>query len=433
MIAVQKFLIDNHSKDDSKTIRESLYKFGIKVSYDPDRLIFTALPKVKNSIKHEFVQECNGLILDRKTFDPLVIPTRTMRNFINANIATKNLNKGLYKIFKARDGTMFNMYWWKSHWCISTARGYDMNGVKWNGQSTYQELIEDCLAQYNTDWKTFTDSLNKKYCYSFGFSHNKCHKFNAAKSSLWFVMRVNLDKNHQYYLYSYENNIFEFETQEKYTAHVNSIRDLYKIAQTSLEKYIKDPTSEGCLGFILRSNDFSQTGFHSDLLIESSLMMAVRRTWYDRSISTLCLARQWDKDTYVTTSVFLNKYSNEDFLTLFPEYKTTFAKYHEILDRLVKIMCDETGKKVGKGDDDQGNKTNNDKEKNKTNKDNDENKDYNTVEKKINETAQFLLNKFKNVKFDLTNKTHEQRQRVLYEFTRNNSNLDYFVELFSIL
>ena len=86
LLAIQDFMIRKmESGNTFESSRRELYNTGIKTSFDEDRVIFSTIYSYKNQTNNILLQECNGLILDKKTWNPLVIPPRSLRFNIETN------------------------------------------------------------------------------------------------------------------------------------------------------------------------------------------------------------------------------------------------------------------------------------------------------------------------------------------------------------
>lgn len=270
--------------------RKALYKLGIKTSYDSNRVIFNTMHSYKNNLNNIYAQECNGLILERDTWKPLCVPTRTLRYNINDSVSNSFLHQGLYNIFKVQDGTCFNLYYYQptveeveeveeveqltksidklsmvdktsvnqpmpnallpltesmpdltARWVISTASGYEMNNVRWENK-TYLELISECLSQINLSWDAFTSALDKTNCYSFGFKHPEFHHFNEGRNfplyKLWFIQSVDLNTEGKTYLWANDNSPIEsIPNQAIYEQPVGNLGELYILVSKSINDF----------------------------------------------------------------------------------------------------------------------------------------------------------------------------------------------------
>lgn len=404
LLATQKFMLTNKAtKLDFDVARRKLYNMGIKSSYDEDRMIYTTMHIHKNKIGNVYAQECNGLILNKSNWRPLVVPPRSLRFNIDTNKSNKFLHQGLYHVYLANDGTCFNMYYWDNKWIISTTSGYDMNNVMWDNK-TYQDLISECLIKNNTNWESFINSLDKKCCYSFGFKHPNFHRFlgNTNGYKLWHIQTVNLDLDSPEYLWSCDETPMEqIPNQELYEGKLDNIKDLYKIASDAIDRYLENPTSEPCFGFILRSANFSTTGPHSDLFIESSLMRNIRKIWYDKKLIKLCHSNGWNKETAVVLNSYLDNNLNGTFIQLFPQYSKNFEHYSSIIIKLVNSMIKLCNK--------------NEEEKNIV----------------YSDTANTFLSYFlQNIDYNINTKNKSQKNRVFTEYVTHQSNIEWLIPLF---
>lgn len=334
-LATQCF-ISNYS--DFEKGRKELYNLGIKTSYNDDLVIFSTFNNKKNNM-NIYMQESNGLIIERNTWKLLVVPPRTLRLNIDTKASNKFLHQGLYHIYKAQDGTTFNMYYYNK-WTISTSKGYDMNAVKWD-DLTYQQLISDCLTNIGLSWETFTETLDKTKCYSFGFKHPKFHRFYEKEAApvykLWFIQYVDLNPKSETYLWAfdkYSNDLIPSQESIIYDPPI-SMKDLYMNASEALNNFKNN--GEVNYGYILRSVNFGTTLSHSDLYIESSLMKTIRKFWYDNYTIDACHKNGWKKEKVVTLYGFLDS-STELFRILFPQYNELLNSYAEKLNILADSM-----------------------------------------------------------------------------------------------
>lgn len=337
------YFMQSHAQ--SETARGELYQQGIKTSYSEDVMIFTTLHTAKNTLSNHYVQECNGLILEQKTWRPLVVPPRTLRFNIDTDAANKFLHQGLFHIYKAQDGTCFNLYHYNGKWIISTARGHTMNDVKWAQDKTYQEIVVECLERIGLTWETFTAQLDTTNCYSFGFRHPLMQKFREGQAApiyrLWFIQSVCLNEEDPKYLWSNDAcPIAIIPNQEVYPTTVGNLRELYKKSSNSLQDFLD--SKEVCYGYILRSVNTSQTGENSDLFIESSLMRTIRKTWYENSLIDQCHKSNWDKTLAITLSAYLDSQNYEVFRKLFPEYSNELDVYSKYLSTITAAMAQKT-------------------------------------------------------------------------------------------
>ena len=395
---------------DLKKARDELRHMGIRTSYNPKVMIFYTSHVVKNNISSAYAQESNGLILEQGTWRPLVVPPRSLRFNIDTETSNKFLHQGLYHIYKAADGTSFNMYYYDGRWVISTAKGYDMNSVCWDSLS-YQTIISQCLESIGLTWETFTDQLDKTRCYSFGFKHPNFHKFDEGRDTpvhkIWFIQSVNLDVTSNEYLWSSDKTpIGIIESQPVYCGPVNNLKELYKIASCSLESFLSNKTVN--YGFILRSVNFEATRLHSDLYIESALMRSIRRFWYENNLIDLCHKNRWSKETAVTFNAFLDRTTRENFRVLFGRHTSSFTEYTAVLDTVVQCMIELSKGRAASAP----------------------NSTVGSFNDATRYAAEVSLQSFvDNTKYNLTNKSDEEKRRIFSDFVCNPASLELLMPI----
>ena len=396
MIHTQKYLIDNNVPIDGEAFEKAknyFARYGVKWSYDREpnnrRVIMSAHPSAKNNINNAYLQECNGIIFDARTWKILMYPPGTLCYRPNMKKCNKFLYQGLYHVYHAEDGTNINLYYCNDRWYISTTNGLEMNHVKW-GSSTYEEVLNDILKNYGYDYSSLCSKLDKYICYSFGIKHPDLHHFweNTGKAikKIWFIQAVNLDPESKSYLWTDGKYAPEgIPLQKIYSEAIPNMQSLHDIAEKAYDNYIKyierhdDVTSVTtgltsvttgltsvttgreekketldtfdnllldisanvppvCYGFILRSVNPIETGFYSNLFIESSIMRHIRQIWYDREINALSQHYNYNR----TESILLLSYLTDKFYAyftiLFPQYEEQFRIFSEKISTLVEQM-----------------------------------------------------------------------------------------------
>lgn len=337
---LQDYMIKNGSN--LATVRTELHqKYGIKVSYDSKVVIFSSSISAKKNMTHIFQQEANGLILDANTFLPLLVPPRSLKMNHTCEVVNKFINLGYYRIYKVLDGTTINFYYMRHNtentgeWRLSTARGFDMANITWNGNKTFRQVFEEIIKKKNLTWDTFTNLLDKDCCYTFGIKHQEYHKFPNYDYPIWYIQSVNLNPSSDLYLYARIGNPLSkyIQSQPKHATMITDICDLYKLAKSALGTYKQ--TGDVCYGFIIRSNDPNITGFESDLLIESSLMQFIRMNWYNNRTVRMAHTLLFDKENLICLKTVIEHKMSEMFGQIFPNYKPKIDKIINKLDKLI--------------------------------------------------------------------------------------------------
>ncbi len=334
MTSIPEYFKQQSKQLDFKTIRYNLYKLGVKSSYDDDRIILTYDSDKKNTSELD-LDSCNGLILNRNDWTPLVIPTRVLKKKVE-------LTDKKYTVYYIEDGTIFNLYYY-NQWVISTSNGYDMNNVSWDSK-TYKDLINDCLLQYNLNWDDFTNLLDKNLCYTFGFKHPEFHKFQAGSKSfvykLWFVQSVNLTTNEIKTTSPVECINGQVLYNHNITDNKLLLQQLNKLASSALQTYTDyleeyhDSKESDYLsnfinyGYIIKSDN-------ENFIIESSLLQKIRIIWYYKPFIDLCKENNWNRVKAVVLNSYLDNNKYKVFLQLFPQYKVVMDKYSSIINDII--------------------------------------------------------------------------------------------------
>lgn len=430
---------------DFEEARRKLYDHGVKSVYDEYRVVFTTKNSAKNTLNNKYAQEANGLVLQRGTWRHLVVPPRSLRNMLNTEETNKFLHQKLYHIYRAEDGTSFNLYWWdpnqatafsadvQTHrpnkdnrepkWTISTAKGLDMNDVMWDNIS-YRDIINECLEKIGLDWDKFTAQLDKNRCYSFGFKHPSFHKFFEGTAvpvyKIWFIQSVSCNDQDAKFLMATDKTPIEIIQTQDIMENVQDIKELYKLASTALADYLdyippaklaenKDVENRRPIsyGFILRSVSPSITNNSSDLYIESSLMRTIKQYWYENSIVDVSRTYNWNKEKLITLNAFLNQNEQIAFRTLFPQYVPWMNSYNKLISDIVQEMQQQTKSSINKNT-----------------------SVVVSLDSKIANAASKMLISFNNtVKHNPKSLGQEQLRKLYYEFVCNVESLECLMDL----
>jgi hypothetical protein len=149
---------------------KELLQHNIRCNYDPvtsaDNRIILFCSEIT-----DFNKECNGLILDYTTWQPVC------RTPAIAGTCTVGDDK---KIYYAEDGTAVNLYYYNGRWCAGTLRGIDMLNMTWKGV-TYSEALAAV---------PFTE-LDTARTYNIVFTHPSMHYTQTA--AIWSIAQDGAD------------------------------------------------------------------------------------------------------------------------------------------------------------------------------------------------------------------------------------------------
>jgi hypothetical protein len=321
-----------------QNIRTQIYKRGIVSSYHPTdgRMVFSAPKSQRFNDSDSLGRECNGLVFDTRNMKPLVIPQQLHRTNINVSIVNGYISQNMYDILYTCDGTVINLYWLESEnmWCISTARSYDLTNVKW-GALSYKDVLSNILGTNNDK---FYELLNKSYSYTFGIKYDETHPFrgcgNIPINTIWFIQSTNLDNKDVSYEFS---NTIGIQNQQKIDYPIDDIKTIFSNLSKALDNYVLYK-HQPLYGYILRSKQPDVTKQYSNILLESSLMQKIRQLQYHKSFNIMSKKMNYNRNTYILISSYLDINKHMLFIKLFPQFLPAFNKLNDITANLVRSV-----------------------------------------------------------------------------------------------
>ena len=378
-------------------IKTSLYKnYGIKSHSMQGRHILY-IDRFTNTVRNPFVLSCNGIIYNDK-WEAICVPPYSFNTSSKLIDVQKYMEKNLYYIYAANDGTTVNLYYYDENkvskenkvsdennsdvipgrWVISTTKGIEMDDVSFNNTS-YIKMINDCYdyvikKQFDTFDENeiemdeeefekyqkeklnkkpdFWSNLNKNYCYTIGFRHPDQHMFTCAglnEYDIWFVQSVNLNIYRSENAKSCNFGISEIDLhlnlrqQKDLSDKFTRLSDIINVAKNSYNNYLTEMRAPN-FGFILRSQDHNMTGCDSCIFIESTLMSKLRNIIYNipKDIKTL-----FSQNTIQNKHMYLMLYKyleaniyDKTMFELFPQYIYIFDKF----DMIINLICNQIKK-----------------------------------------------------------------------------------------
>jgi hypothetical protein len=143
-----------------KSILESeIYNLKIKEDNNYPEL-FLIHTQDNSAYNIPFVNECNGIILEKNTFNVVCYTFNKcfeINQIINCN--------DLY-VEKSIEGTLVRLFYYNDKWNVSTKKCIDASKSKWLSDKNFLQLFDECIQNYD-----FVNNLNISYCYSFIIMH----------------------------------------------------------------------------------------------------------------------------------------------------------------------------------------------------------------------------------------------------------------------
>ena len=409
--------------NDIKYIRTKFFNLNIKTIYVKEYGIIILYTKNSNfnsllSYNSQFnliKAECNGLIIDTINKKILMYPIF----YCNCNIkfdkyyTKKYIQDNIYTIFKIKDGTKLNLYYFKKlgGWVLSTNKGYNVLNIIWRGISFEKALEEVLLNKLNISLKNFYNSLNKTKCYTIGIKHPQYHPFgNSSEYDIWFIQSINLCSNPLNPNFNCDIPKLTGQEIEKNIKIENLIFHNYN----ALSNYLNNGAKN--FGYIIMSNKLSITGKNSNIMLTSNLMNKIKKFIYFNQINNKIKQYQYNDYNYIVTYNYLKRDSVDFFINLFPKFNDIISKLEYISEILVTKIEEKFDSKTVSGNIDI-------LKKSKFSIDNESSLII------YNKTAEYLYNKI-NTQLQINfYQLSNLIKKLIYDFIRITDNTDLYYQL----
>jgi len=328
--------------------------------------------------------ECNGAVLDAKTWSLLAVPpraftTRPSPRGVNANLAIGE-GTGAYDVIQVRDGTVVTIYSWDHPragriWCLGSSNGYDVSNYKWMGPLTYAEVLSEALSSYpgfveatgltlakgvlgKDDVRLGFTKLDPGRSYTVGFRHHNFHPLRADPMGVWNIQSTDLETGEVTVATDKEGGGLHLPatpaqkvyTREEIAAKVAAaggapLEEGQPLTMADLEQSLRSSLQRGLegkaydYGYILRSRDSAATGRDSEVLCESPLLRRVRQLIYQRpSRQVRDSIDENSRLEYNALRAYLSDADRGDFRKLFPQYENNFTLYGEFAENVIHLI-----------------------------------------------------------------------------------------------
>jgi hypothetical protein len=166
--------------------------------------------------------ECNGLVLDARSWRPLAVPPNAFNLRPQARAVDDLLAARAYDIIRVDDGTVVTLYCWNhptdgAVWALASSNGYDVSSLYWIGPLTYAAVFYEITQRLypvfgattgmslETTYKTMPDgstrlastrlkftNLDPRFCYTVGLRHHNFHPVRADPERVWQIQCTDL-------------------------------------------------------------------------------------------------------------------------------------------------------------------------------------------------------------------------------------------------
>ena len=169
------FLISDYIKnlDNTENFRNTLYKKGIMSKYyEEDKLLQVYTKFEESNGTNKLKNECRSLIID--VDDKKIVSYTCNTPICNVEAMNYMLKHNTSEMFisKCYEGTLMTLFNNKDKWYLSTRRCLNSKDSVWNDSSHHDLFLEVLNEDGYETLDSFTDKLNKNYCYNFILIHH---------------------------------------------------------------------------------------------------------------------------------------------------------------------------------------------------------------------------------------------------------------------
>jgi hypothetical protein len=344
----------------------------------------------------QLVAECNGAVLDARTWKLLVVPPRSLCVGPPARDVNATLQAGGYDVIQVSDATVATIYSWEHPlkargriWCIATVNGYDVSPLQWMGEQTYAEIIYELLSEHadfveasglrlvrnflcDNDVRLDFQGLDPSMCYTIGFRHPDFHPLAGSvvdPPGVWNIQGADLATGRP--LYGADNPglphvphqlTYDRESLAGLLRGEPTVERMARHGEGALGEAIAAisagrpmPLAAACekaaaldgrpkhitplnYGFILRARDPAQCQC-PDVLVQTDLLAQVRRLVYQMpSKSAREDLTSLTRMEFAAMRAYLSDRDRELFLQLFPVFAPHFKEYGALVEKVVDMI-----------------------------------------------------------------------------------------------
>jgi hypothetical protein len=180
--------------------KKAPFCFDFKVSGN----LFMMCMSDASDINNEVCRQATGIILEKDTYKLVHHSFPKAYEGFKESDSPCSFQEDFLKIEKEEtdtlcidhyfEGSLIKLYHYNNEWNTATARHLIAAKNRWGSQVSFEKLFADCVSKtYECDLKTFTDSLNPEFCYTFLIQHpDHVMTTNVATPTCFALNKVNL-------------------------------------------------------------------------------------------------------------------------------------------------------------------------------------------------------------------------------------------------
>lgn len=316
-----------------------LKPYGITVHKFIDEIILLESDIRDTSIpQHKCRLEAGGTIIDTLENKILCIPP--LSHYYIDTVKQKPLRalyaQGLYKVIKARDGSIVNIYSHDGALHLGTNHSIDNTGFTWYGSNMGKLLFNVLPNKFKeaTGMRFVDDvlfwNIDDDICMSLGFHNSIMHKGNQPDEA-WLIQCIDRSTGKEVSLdackYLQGNDYLDEE-------------ELVDAEDLKLDKLIENADrskeinrDESNFGYILESKDVSKTEAYSRIFIPSSYFKILMKYCY-RSDKKIVSKIRYDKN--IISDILENSLSIEDMHMISPEFEKKANTFTHSINMIIE-------------------------------------------------------------------------------------------------
>ena len=270
---------------------------------EDDNYILFKYNQIESDFHNDIVKECRGIILNKKTYEPVCIPFFKFGNY-GESYADK-IDWNTARVQTKIDGSIMKVWYDKEIWRISTNGVINAKNCNTSTEKSFNDIFMECWKNsVPYEFNTLSEKFNKNYTYMFEMTHplnrvvikyDKPMIYHIGTRDNITGLEINIDIN--------------IEKPKEYK--FNSLEDVI-----SMSKEL--PYSEE--GYVVVDE------YYHRVKIKSPAYVAVHRLKNNGAI------------TYKRIIELLFANENEEFLVYFDEYRSMFDSVKLTLDKYISDM-----------------------------------------------------------------------------------------------
>lgn len=131
---------------------------------EQDNLVLLKYDQVNSDFNIKLVRECRGIILDKRTWEPVCYP---FNKFFNMGESYADTVDGRIFVYQKVDGSLAKVWFYEGRWRLSSNGAIDATQVTVGNNVNFFGLFLQALYGYGLTWESFTLTLDPQFTYMY--------------------------------------------------------------------------------------------------------------------------------------------------------------------------------------------------------------------------------------------------------------------------